>query len=143
MKQVSLAISRANESSKAQHVDNLESIQKELCLSLEDKQSPSPLVQVLVLNLSLLKPTLCIYFFQILQLMKAKKDATLEDILLLMVHLYSLSGDEETFTAELEDRFKSLLAENLVSESDNLSEELQDFGNRSFEFVHSKHRTER
>lgn len=106
--QVSLAISRANESSKAQHVDNLESIQKELCLSLEDKQSPSPLVQIL-------------------QLMKAKKDATLEDILLLMVHLYSLSGDEETFTAELEDRFKSLLAENLVSESDNLSEELQDF----------------
>ena len=62
--------------------------------------------------------------------MKAKKETgvTLEDILVLMVHIYSLSGDEENFSSELEDRFKSLLAENLVGESDHLSEQLQDFG---------------
>ena len=57
---------------------------------------------------------------------------TIEDILILMVHLYSLGGDEESFSSELEDRFKSLLAENLVSESDHLSEQLQDFGSSSF-----------
>ena len=63
--------------------------------------------------------------------MKSKKatGVTVEDVLILMVRLYSLCGDEETFSSELEDRFKSLLAENLVAESDHLSEQLQDFGN--------------
>jgi len=108
--QVATAISRADGRSRSQRMQHLEAIQKELCLCFEDKQSPSPLVQIL-------------------QIMKAKKETgvTLEDILVLMVHIYSLSGDEENFSSELEDRFKSLLAENLVGESDHLSEQLQDF----------------
>ena len=59
---------------------------------------------------------------------------TLDDILALLVHLYSLAGglQEELFTLELEDRLKSLLAENMVHEDENLSQPLQDFGNFTY-----------
>ena len=45
--QVALAISRANGCSKSQRMLHLETVQKELCQCFEDKQSPSPLVQVI------------------------------------------------------------------------------------------------
>ncbi len=65
-------------------------------------------------------------------MLKTRKDSnlSLEDILLLLVHLYSLAGDqqENLFPSELEDRFKGLVAEILVAECDKLSEKLQDFG---------------
>ena len=66
-------------------------------------------------------------------MLKGRKDSkfSLEDILLLLVHLYSLAGEdqEQTLPAELEDRLKSLLAEIFVDECENLSEKLQEFGN--------------
>jgi hypothetical protein len=53
---------------------------------------------------------------------------SLDDILVLLVHLYSLAGDrrKDVLPAELEERFKSLVAEIIVN--DVLSDELQDFG---------------
>jgi hypothetical protein len=53
---------------------------------------------------------------------------SLDDILVLLVHLYSLAGDrrKDVLPAELEERFKSLVAEIIVN--DILSDELQDFG---------------
>ena len=60
---------------------------------------------------------------------------SLEDILLLLVHLYSLAGggqENQLFPAELEDRLKSVIAEILVCECDSLSEKLQDFGTNVF-----------
>jgi hypothetical protein len=55
---------------------------------------------------------------------------SLDDILVLLVHLYSLAGDrrKDVLPAELEERFKSLVAEILVNDCDILSDELQDFG---------------
>ena len=65
-------------------------------------------------------------------MIKTRKETglTLDDILALLVHLYSLAGDlqEELFTLELEDRLKGLLAENMVHEDAALSEPIQDFG---------------
>lgn len=64
--------------------------------------------------------------------MKTRKESnlSLDDILLLLVHLYSLAGDqqENIFPVEIEDRFKSLLAEILVHDCDNLSDVFQEFG---------------
>lgn len=71
-------------------------------------------------------------------MLKTRNDShlTLEDILLLLVHTYSLSGDqqEDIFPVDVEDRFKSLIAEILVEESDSLSEKLQEFGITIFFF---------
>ena len=70
--------------------------------------------------------------FQVLQLIKIRAESklTLEDILVLLVHLYSLAGDdrEALFPAELEDRLKGVLAESIVDDFDRLSESFQDFG---------------
>lgn len=57
---------------------------------------------------------------------------SLDDILVLLVYLYSLAGDrrEDLLPAELEERFKSLVAEILVNDCEILSDELQDFGRK-------------
>jgi hypothetical protein len=50
--------------------------------------------------------------------------------------LYSLAGDqrEDLLPIELEERFKSLVAEIIVDDCDNLSDELQDFGKEIVKF---------
>ena len=55
---------------------------------------------------------------------------SVDDILVLLVHLYSLAGDqrEDLLPVELEERFKSLIAEIIVDDCDILSNEFQEFG---------------
>jgi hypothetical protein len=71
-------------------------------------------------------------------LLKTRKNTnlSLDDILVLLVHLYSLAGDqrEDLLPIELEERFKSLVAEIIVDDCDNLSDELQDFGKEIVKF---------
>ena len=71
-------------------------------------------------------------------MLKTRKETNLsvDDILVLLVHLYSLAGDqrEDLFPVELEDRFKSLVAEIIVDDCDVLSDELQDFGIKYYSF---------
>lgn len=57
-------------------------------------------------------------------------DLSLDDILLLLLHLYSLVGDqrEKIFSLDVENRLKSLIAEIIVDDYSNLSERVLDFG---------------
>ncbi|EFX74459.1 hypothetical protein DAPPUDRAFT_307302 [Daphnia pulex] len=107
--QIGYGVSQIQSNDEAKRMDYLEGIRKSLVECLDD-ESPSPLIQVL-------------------QLLKTRKDMnlSLDDILVLLVHLYSLAGDrrEDVLPAELEERFKSLVAEILVN--DILSDELHDF----------------
>ena len=76
--------------------------------------------------------TECIYWNQILLLIKTRAESglTLDDILVLLVHLYALAGEdrESIFPAELEDRLKGVFAETIIDAFDELSEKFQDFG---------------
>nr|CAH0110281.1 unnamed protein product [Daphnia galeata] len=109
--QIGYGLCQIQSNNKARQMDVLEGIRKTLIENLDD-ESPSPLIQVL-------------------QLLKTRKNTnlSLDDILVLLVHLYSLAGDqrEDLLPIELEERFKSLVAEIIVDDCDNLSDELQDF----------------
>lgn len=61
---------------------------------------------------------------------------SLDDILVLLVHIYSLAGEkrEILFPLDLEDRLKSIIAEIFVNECDSLSNTLQDFGIKGYRF---------
>ena len=106
--QIAAACARMN----TDRMDNLLSLQKGLVQLLDDPGSPSPLNQIL-------------------HLIKSRHDEhlSLDDIILLLVHLYSLDGERETMNnSDLEDRLKSILAESLVYDAENLSPVLQQFG---------------
>lgn len=70
------------------------------------------------------------FLLQVIQLLKKRKDSTLrfDDIILLLVHIYSLEGDADAGAFDQEDRLKSVLAECLVQEGGGLSAALQKFG---------------
>ncbi|XP_057371018.1 sec1 family domain-containing protein 2-like isoform X1 [Daphnia carinata] len=109
--QIGYALWRTQKSHKAAQMNILEGIRKSL-IEAFDGESPSPLIQVL-------------------QLLKTRKDSnlSLDDILVLLVHVYSLAGEkrENLFPLDLEDRLKSIVAEIFVNECDSLSNTLQDF----------------
>lgn len=62
----------------------------------------------------------------------------LDDILLLLVHLYSFAGDqrEKDLPLELENRLKSLIAELLVDDCHDLSERMENFGMTCLHDIH-------
>lgn len=70
------------------------------------------------------------FLLQVVQLLKKRKDSTLrlDNIILLLVHIYCLEGDADAGAFDQEDRRKSVLAECSVQEGVGLSAALQKFG---------------
>ena len=55
-------------------------------------------------------------------------DLTLEDVLVLVIHIYSLVSERDVLPSDAEDRLKNFIATCLVDDADRLSPELQQFG---------------